>query len=82
MDSSAKKPKTIMSASKDSQAKHPSARISGSSFFPEMRAICNLMDLSGRNYQTEAFNILSAQGQKTYKQLNLSMSMPLVKIQD
>ena len=47
-----------------------------------MRVICNLLDLSNRAYTVEEVDMFSQSGQKTFKSLNPSQAMPVIKIKD
>ena len=44
------------------EVSHPQARISGNSFFPEMRAICNMFDLTSKKYIAEECDLFSSDG--------------------
>ena len=46
---------------------------------PEVRMICNLLDIAGKTYELEkAGSLYSSQGQKEYAMLNPSRCQPLV----
>ena len=44
--------------------------------------MCNLLDLGNRKYTIEEVDLFSQSGQKTFKSLNPSQSMPMIKIKD
>ena len=70
--------KTIKADSDSPSDSLPPARITGSWFFPEMRMICNLFDLTKRQYSVTECDVFTAEGQKQYELVNAARSMPLV----
>lgn len=59
------------------------AKIFGSYIWPEMRMICNLFDLSGRNYKVEQVGeIFTESGLKEETAFNPARTMPLVLINE
>ena len=68
-------------ASRKQDPPHPVAKIFGSWFLPEVRAICNLFDLSGKKYvEDNSFDVFTEIGQKEYVAFNPSQSQPVVII--
>ena len=49
----------------------PAAKVFGTWFLPEVRAVCNLFDLSGKNYiEDTSFDVFTESGQKEFAAFN------------
>ena len=58
-------------------------KIFGSYIYPELRLVCNLFDVTNRNYRVEsAGDIFTEAGQKDEASFNPSRAMPIVVIND
>ena len=53
----------------------PQAKIYGTWFLPEVRAVCNLFDLAGKNYiEDNTFDIFTEEGSNEFTAFNPSQS--------
>ena len=79
---SAEKKSIMAEEKKENEIQHPVARITGNQFYPDMRVVMTLFELSNRKFTIDEVDVLSAKGIKDFKMNNASQSMPYVTIKD
>ena len=67
---SGEKKSIMVEEKKENEIQHPVARITGNQFYPDMRVVMTLFELSNRKFTIDEVDMLSAKGIKDYKMNN------------
>ena len=71
-----------MTAQKKPAGPEPAAKVFGTQFLPEVRTVCNLLDLAGKSYiEDNSFDVFTETGQKEFAAFNPAQSQPVVIIE-